>query len=73
LVVAYNEVLAGLVGQVLALNGRHVSAQVARAVLAVVDGTVIYELAAGETPVPQAIQMLEFAIPRLCAADGVQP
>lgn len=67
LVVAYNEVLADLVGRVLALNGRHVSIQVARAVLAVVDGTVIYELAAGETPVPQAIQMLEFAIPRLCA------
>jgi DNA-binding transcriptional regulator YbjK len=72
LVVAYNEALADLVGRVLALNGRHASAQVARAVLAVVDGTVIYELAAGETPVPQAIQMLEFAIPRLCSADGVQ-
>jgi len=71
LVVAYNEALAELVGRVLALSGRHVSAQVARAVLAVVDGTVIYELAAGETPVPQAIQMLEFAIPRLCSADGV--
>jgi len=67
LVAAYNEVLANLVGRVLASNGRHVSAQVARAVLAVVDGTVIYELAAGETPVPQAIEMLEFAIPRLCA------
>lgn len=73
LVVAYNEGLAGLVGRVLALNGRHVSAQVARAVLAVVDGTVIYELAAGETPVPQAIQMLEFAIPRLCAATEFTP
>lgn len=69
LVVAYNEVLANLVGRVLALNGRHVSTQVARAILAVVDGTVIYELAAGETPVPQAIQMLEFAIPRLCAVQ----
>lgn len=69
LVVAYNEALAELVGRVLALSGRHVSAQVARAVLAVVDGTVIYELAAGETPVPQAIQMLEFAIPRLCSAE----
>ena len=72
LVVAYNEALAELVGRVLALSGRHVSAQVARAVLAVVDGTVIYELAAGETPVPQAIHMLEFAIPRLCSADGVR-
>ena len=75
LVIAYNDVLADLVGRVLALNGRHVSTQVARAVLAVVDGTVIYELAAGETPVPQAIQMLEFAIPRLCAIqeEEIQP
>lgn len=67
LISAYNEVLATLVGHVLARNGRHASPQVSRAVLAVADGTVIFELAAGENPVPGAIQMLEFAIPQLCA------
>jgi AcrR family transcriptional regulator len=65
-IAAYNAILADLIGRVLVLNGRHVSPEISRSVLAVVDGTVLYELAAGETPVTQAIQMLEFAIPRLC-------
>jgi AcrR family transcriptional regulator len=67
-IAAYNEVLVDLIGRVLVLNGRQVSPEISRSVLAVVDGTVLYELAAGETPVTQAIQMLEFAIPRLCAS-----
>ncbi|MCV7100524.1 TetR/AcrR family transcriptional regulator [Mycobacterium palustre] len=70
LIAAYNEVLSQLVGHVLARNGRRASPQVCRAVLAVADGTVIYGLAAGENPVPRAIQMLEFAIPQLCASQG---
>jgi AcrR family transcriptional regulator len=65
-IAAYNAILADLIGRVLVLNGRHVSPEISRSVLAVVNGTVLYELAAGETPVTQAIQMLEFAIPRLC-------
>ncbi|MDT7760964.1 MAG: hypothetical protein QOC63_384 [Mycobacterium sp.] len=75
LIAAYNAVLADLVGRVLVLNGRHVSPAISRSVLAVVDGTVLYELAAGETPVTQAIQMLEFAIPRLCTdqQEGARP
>ncbi|MCV7032401.1 TetR/AcrR family transcriptional regulator [Mycobacterium sherrisii] len=73
LIGAYNEILAGLVAQVLARNGRSVGPQVARAVLAVADGTVLYELAAGENPVPRAIEMLEFAIPRLCAPASSAP
>ncbi|WP_197517922.1 TetR/AcrR family transcriptional regulator [Mycobacterium sp. E796] len=70
LIAAYNEVLAELVGHVLARNGWRASPRVCRAVLAVADGTVIYELAAGENPVPRAIQMLQFAIPQLCASPG---
>jgi len=70
LIGAYNEVLADLVGQVLARNSRQVSPQVCRAVLAVADGTVLYGLAAGENPVPRAIEMLEFAIPLLCAPSS---
>lgn len=73
LIGAYNEILAELIGCVLARNGRCVSPQAARAVLAVVDGTVLYELAAGENPVPRAIQMLEFAIPQLCAPAPSAP
>jgi AcrR family transcriptional regulator len=74
-IAAYNAVLADLVGRVLILNGRHVSPEISRSVLAVVDGTVLYELAAGETPVTQAIQMLQFAIPRLCTdqQEGPRP
>ncbi|MEE6179393.1 TetR/AcrR family transcriptional regulator [Mycobacterium sp. 050134] len=70
LISEYNDVLADLVGHVLARNGRQAGPQVCRAVLAVADGTVIYELAAGENPVRRAIQMLEFAIPQLCAPPG---
>jgi DNA-binding transcriptional regulator YbjK len=62
----YNTILADLVGRVLVRNGRVVTPEQCRAILAVVDGTVIYELAAGESPVPRAIQTLEFAIPKLC-------
>ena len=72
-IAAYNAVLADLIGRVLVLNGRHVSPEISRSVLAVVDGTVLYELAAGETPVTQAIQMLEFAIPRLCPGQQESP
>jgi AcrR family transcriptional regulator len=74
-IAAYNAVLADLVGRVLILNGRHASPAISRSVLAVVDGTVLYELAAGENPVTQAIQMLEFAIPRLCTdqQEGPRP
>jgi AcrR family transcriptional regulator len=71
-IAAYNAILADLIGRVLVLNGRHVSPEISRSVLAVVDGTVLYELAAGETPVTQAIQMLEFAIPRLCTGQATQ-
>lgn len=70
LISAYNEVLADLVRHVLARNGRQASSQACRAVLAVVDGTVIYRLAAGESPASGAVQMVEFAIPRLCAQPG---
>ena len=73
----YNTVLAELVAQVLALNGWVASPQGVKSVLAVVDGTVVYQLAAGQSPVPVAISLLEFAIPRLCdpitADKGSQP
>ncbi len=65
----YNSILADLVARVLALNGWVASEQGVKAVLAVVDGTVVYQLAAGEAPVPHAISLLEFAIPRLCDPD----
>ena len=62
----YNGVLADLVARVLALNGWVATPQGVKSVLAVVDGTVVYQLAAGQSPVPVAISLLEFAIPRLC-------
>ncbi|UWP87289.1 TetR/AcrR family transcriptional regulator [Dactylosporangium fulvum] len=62
----YNVELTGLVARVLARHGRHVQPEIARAVLAVVDGTVVYRLAEGETPIPAAIRALEVAIPLLC-------
>ncbi|WP_343709287.1 hypothetical protein [Mycobacterium sp.] len=66
LIAEYNAVLSHLVGRVLLRNGRQINCETCRAVLAVVDGAVIYELAAGSPPVKQAIEMLEFAIPKLC-------
>ena len=66
----YNSVLADLVARALTLNGWLATPQSVKSVLAVVDGTVVYQLAAGQSPVPDAIALLEFAIPRLCAADG---
>jgi DNA-binding transcriptional regulator YbjK len=62
----YNSVLADLVARVLALSGWVATDQGVKSVLAVVDGTVVYQLAAGQSPVPPAISLLEFAIPRLC-------
>jgi DNA-binding transcriptional regulator YbjK len=69
----YNSILADLVARVLALNGWVASEQGVKAVLAVVDGTVVYQLAAGEAPVPHAISLLEFAIPRLCDPNTTDP
>jgi DNA-binding transcriptional regulator YbjK len=63
----YNRLLADLVARVLALNGWVTSSEGVKAVLAVVDGAVVYQLAAGQPPVPHAISLLEFAIPRLCS------
>ena len=68
-ITSYNDVLADLIARVLSLNGRAATEQGVKAVLAVVDGTVVYQLAAGQSPVPQAISLLEFAIPRLCAEN----
>jgi DNA-binding transcriptional regulator YbjK len=65
----YNSVLADLVARVLALNGWVTTSQGVKAVLAVVDGAVVYQLAAGQSPVPHAISLLEFAIPRLCDSE----
>jgi DNA-binding transcriptional regulator YbjK len=65
----YNSVLADLVARVLALNGWVATPEGVKSVLAVVDGTVVYQLAAGQSPVPLAISLLEFAIPRLCDPD----
>jgi DNA-binding transcriptional regulator YbjK len=62
----YNSILADLVARVLALNGWVTTPQGVKAVLAVVDGAAVYQLAAGQSPVPHAISLLEFAIPRLC-------
>lgn len=69
----YNSVLAGLVARVLALNGWSAAEEGVKAVLAVVDGTVVYQLAAGQAPVPHAIALLEFAIPRLCDLTNTSP
>ncbi|MFZ4895243.1 TetR/AcrR family transcriptional regulator [Plantibacter sp. Mn2098] len=66
LVSRYNDELADLVGRILALNGRVSRPEIAQAVLAVVDGTVVYRLAAGESPVPAAIAAVRLAIPLLC-------
>lgn len=66
----YNSVLADLVARALTLNGWAATAQGVKSVLAVVDGAVVYQLAAGQPPVPHAISLLEFAIPRLCDAAG---
>ena len=65
----YNSALADLVARVLALNGWATTPQGVKSVLAVVDGAVVYQLAAGQAPVPHAIALLEFAIPRLCDAQ----
>jgi len=66
LVAAYNLELTDFVGRILALNGRVVRAEIARAVLAVVDGTVVYTLATGESPVDEAARAVQTAIPLLC-------
>jgi DNA-binding transcriptional regulator YbjK len=66
----YNSALADLVARVLALNGWATTPQGVKSVLAVVDGAVVYQLAAGQAPVPHAISLLEFAIPRLCDPDN---
>jgi len=66
LITDYNRQLVGLVARVLSRYGRRVEPRIAQAMLAVVDGTVIYQLAAGEAPTPAAINALELAIPLLC-------
>jgi hypothetical protein len=68
LIAGYNAELVDLVGRILALNGRIAPPTIAQAVLAVVDGTVVFRLAAGESPVPEAIAALRLAIPLLCPA-----
>ena len=68
----YNSALADLVARVLELNGWDTTPVAVNSVLAVVDGTVVYQLAAGQAPVPHAISLLEFAIPRLCGSNSLE-
>ncbi|MFF2299328.1 TetR/AcrR family transcriptional regulator [Arthrobacter sp. NPDC058127] len=68
LIARYNAELVDLVRRILALNGRIARPEIAQAVLAVVDGTVVYRLAAGDSPVPAAIAALRLTIPLLAPA-----